>query len=189
MSLFKKKERLTVQDMLRLEKALSNSALSKIGYAQSIDDVAGKLHLRIEFVPDSALPSDTEAELTAIDDTKFKGLIRIKESEAGNGFPCFHEIMHFVFDVGVDNRVEQSYARKAKGKTPDKHEQEINYLTAAYSMPRAEIAKRIKEYDESSPKMDEMKFVSDMAKKYRRSSKSVIRRIQEVRSLSEEYIS
>lgn len=57
-------------------------------------------------------------------------------------------------------------------------------LELAFVMPLGEMTKAIGEYDESSPKMDELKFVSDLAKKYNVERGQVITRIQHVRRIN-----
>lgn len=50
-------------------------------------------------------------------------------------------------------------------------------------MPYSQILQALQEYDESVPKMDELKFVRGLQKRYEQSETAVIRRIREVRSL------
>jgi hypothetical protein len=50
-------------------------------------------------------------------------------------------------------------------------------------MPRNEIENAVLCYDKSKPKMDEIRFVSDLAKKYRTTTDMVVRRIRDIRRL------
>lgn len=56
-------------------------------------------------------------------------------------------------------------------------------IDLAWRMPICEIADFIAEYDNSSPKMDELKFVANIGTKYRVSHDEVIFRIQAVRKI------
>lgn len=56
-------------------------------------------------------------------------------------------------------------------------------IDLAHIMPFDEIHAAIIEYDNSSPKMDELKFVSDLCKKYDVRRSDVIDRIQYVRRI------
>ena len=59
-------------------------------------------------------------------------------------------------------------------------------LELAFVMPLGEMTKAIREYDESSPKMDELKFVKELAEKYNVKKGQVITRIQHVRRINNE---
>ncbi len=185
MFLFSKAERLSVQDLAELEKKLSDSVLGDIDYREDDKSLAQRFCLKIETVSEGELPPDTEAVLEPTKENGFNGVIRIRQSKEENKFACLHEIMHYVFDVGCGNLVTNTYSRKTKGNTPDKHEQKINYLAAAHAMPMGKFSEKIKEYDKSSPKMDEIKFVDDLSKTFQQPHNVVIRRIQEVRSLED----
>lgn len=64
-----------------------------------------------------------------------------------------------------------------------KDEQEINYATAATILKYKEMKEFILKYDNSKPKMDELKFVQDICRIYGQEATTVIRRIKEVRML------
>ena len=56
-------------------------------------------------------------------------------------------------------------------------------IDLAVAMPREEVEEAIAEYDSSTPKMDELKFVQDLANKYNVRRSDVILRIQYVRRM------
>lgn len=58
------------------------------------------------------------------------------------------------------------------------------YLTYAYIMPIEEIEKEIERYDNSKPKLDELKFISELVTLYNVEKYKVIRRIQEIRMIN-----
>ena len=123
----------------------------------------------------------TEAELAPIDDEEYFGLIRINKKYNTQFFSYMHEIIHYVRDVGIGNRVQEVYTRKAKGKTKDPYEQKTNFVVAAVTMPYGKIKKAIQMYDKSIPRMDELAFVDRLCQEYNQDRTAVIRRIQEVR--------
>ena len=56
-------------------------------------------------------------------------------------------------------------------------------IDLAIAMPQAEIDSAITEYDQTSPKMDELLFVKNLQTKYNASRGDVIQRIQHVRRI------
>lgn len=177
-------KRLSVEKMIELEEKLKHSPLAEIGFAKTDEYLADTLKLEIAVVDDSRLPRDTEATLTHNSNPDYFGLIQVKETYRRNMFACIHEIIHYVFDVGCGNYVQGSFERKVRGKTQDAHEQEINYMTAAYSMPLVQFQNAIRDYNGSFPKADELKFVQDLCERYGQGRESVLRRIREVKRLS-----
>lgn len=130
------------------------------------------------------MDNDNEAELGPIDDEAYLGLIRLRKELTKYKFAHSHEIIHYIFDVGYGKRVTKTFTRKRKGKTDCVEEQKTNYMAAAYIMPFGQIAEKLQEYDDSHPKMDEIKFISDLKRYYGQSETAVVRRIREVRKLS-----
>lgn len=63
---------------------------------------------------------------------------------------------------------------------------EAKAFALAAIMPIDEISTAIKQYDESCPKMDEIKFVKDLSNKYNVSKNDVILRIQYVRRINKQ---
>lgn len=62
--------------------------------------------------------------------------------------------------------------------------EESEYLYETYLMPIEEISKEIKRYDSSHPKLDEIRFVNELCKKYDVDRKTVVKRIQNVRRIN-----
>lgn len=142
-----------------------------------------RLKLKVEYLDDGCFHPNTEAELCATDDVAYNGLIRINKKYNKGRFACIHEIIHYLQDVGIGNKVVKTYARKTKGNTTDQHEQEINYTAAAAILKYDMMKSRIYKYDTTRPKMDELKFVNDICVEYNQNRTTVIRRIREVRAL------
>ena len=68
----------------------------------------------------------------------------------------------------------------------DKNKLHVQAFELASSMPLGEISRAIREYDESSPKIDELTFVKELAEKYNVKKGQVITRIQHVRRINSE---
>lgn len=180
-----KKKKLTIDVMLTLENWLVEKKLITLINQQEINELLNSLKLKIEYVGKNDLPNNTEAILMPYQgDDDFLGLIKLRDDLADNPFACVHEIIHYFYDVGQGKKVTMEYTRKITGKTENEHEQRINYMTAACIMPKTDISEYIKKYDEQFPKVDTVKFISELCKFYHQNEKAVIRRIQEVRKLN-----
>ena len=107
----------------------------------------------------------------------YKGAIRIRESTCNSPLAFTHEIIHYVFDVGVGNIVERSFTRKAKGVAKNDHEQRIDYQAAATRMRYESMVQEISRYDNASPRMNPVLFVSQLCSKYKVDDTSAIRRV------------
>lgn len=181
--MFIHRKSLSVEKMIELEEKLEHSPLAEIGFAKTDKELADRLGLEIVVVHDGDLPKDTEATLTHNNNAKYKGLIQVKRTYRRSMFACIHEVIHYVFDVGCGNCVQGSFERKVRGKTQDAHEQEINYMTASYSMPFAQIKEDIRRYNNSVPRADELVFIRDLCERYGQERESVLRRIREVKRI------
>lgn len=181
MSLFRKEKKFTVSEMIEMEEELKCSVLYTKGLNADDKDLSKKLQLKVEYV--DGMNNDNEAELLPAEDGIHLGIIRLRKELKKYKFAYIHEIIHYIFDVGYGNKVTKAYARKRQGKTNGYDEQRINYKTAAYIMPYPQILQELQNYDNSSPKMDELKFVRGLQKRYEQSETAVVRRIREVRGL------
>lgn len=61
---------------------------------------------------------------------------------------------------------------------------ELNYIEFATKLPYEEINKRLEKYDNSKPKEDELKMISELAELYGYSKKNIITRIQQIRRIN-----
>lgn len=167
--------------MYELEKTLRSNSFFKQNASASKEELAEKLQLKVEYTVD--LADNIEAKLLPCQEEQYYGLIKVKENMKDKKFSYIHEIMHYVVDVGIGNKVKHEYSKDIKGKTSSIEEQNINYLTAAYIMPYHEIVEQYNTFKTSKPRMDELKFVRNLMKKYEQSETAVIRRISEVHHL------
>ena len=62
--------------------------------------------------------------------------------------------------------------------------EELEYLKLAIKMPLDEISELLNLYDNSSPKMDEVKFIVNLQNKYAEPRENVIKRIRQVRHIT-----
>ena len=179
----RKKHTLSAKEMIEMENWLKTECIPKIGADLSEEQMSSILKLKVEYVDPGNLAEHVEAELTPIQDPAYNGLIRVNNECRGKAFAYLHEIIHYVYDVGIGNKVRTTFTRMSKGHTESKHEQKINYMAAALCMNCEKIESHIQLYDNSRPKMDELKFVNDLCREFNQPRAVVIRRIQEVRRI------
>lgn len=182
--LFKrKKHTLSANEMIELEKWLDTECVPKIGEIRSEEELSSELKLKVEYVAPQNLSEHEEARLEPSEDPDFNGVIKVNTECMGKAFAYLHEIIHYVYDVGIGHKVTTTFTRKSKGHTESKHEQKTNYMAAAFCMRYDRIEPQIQAYDESRPKMDELKFVNGLCREFNQPRSVVIRRIQEVRRI------
>lgn len=63
-------------------------------------------------------------------------------------------------------------------------EKQKEYVSLALKMPYEEINKRIKRYEASNPKEDQLKMISELSNIYGCNKKDVVKRIQQVLKIS-----
>lgn len=169
--------------MIELEDSLNKSKLHEYGADKDDNYLAKEFNLEVIFVDDTAMEHGIEAELAPPIHDGYNGVIRIRESLRPNPFAFTHELMHYVFDVGVGNVVQRTFTRKARGVHKSEHEQCIDYRAAANRMRYDKMVMEIAHYDQASPKMNPVSFVNHLCATYKVDSTSAIRRVQEVRAL------
>ena len=173
--------------MENLEKELVQYRINSYRESSDASDekLAHNLNLVVKYCTAEELPSDTEAMLCPIDDDVHLGIIKIQKDCAISNFSFRHELIHYFRDVKVGNKVTSEFARKKKGKTPNDDEQEVNYLTAASIMPIDEIRTKLDEFENITTRETENRFLSALARRYEQDEDAVLRRLIEVRSLTD----
>lgn len=179
--MFRKNRKLSIEEMLESEDWIDQVWDSAMAGCSSASDLADKLLLSVEYVPSSELGDDIEAVLSPTTAKKHNGAIKISSAYKNKSFSFVHELIHYLMDVGIGNQVDKVFARKKKGRDKSHHEQVVDFRTAAASMRYQEIKKDIIRYDKSKPKLDELRFVDELCKKYSQEPDSVLKRIREVR--------
>lgn len=150
----------------------------------SAAELARDLRLVVRYCFSHEMPEDVEATLSPTDDENYVG--EIKVLGPSEKFSFMHEIIHYFRDVGVGNRVQETYTRKKQGKTDSPEEQDINYLTAAAIMPFEVLACDLDKYEQSDAGGDS-RFIIQVAQKYSQKQDAVLRRFVEVRKLVDYY--
>lgn len=178
-----KRNILPIDKMLEIEEWIEDNYELIIGEAVPDKNLLKKLNLKLEYVSQDNFGPNTEAELRPCEDGEHFGLIRVNNKHINTRFAYVHEIIHYLKDVGLGNKVTKVYTRKTKGNTIDLHEQEVNYATAAAILKYQDMKDLILSYDRSKPKMDELELVHKICDNYGQERTTVIRRIQEVRIL------
>ena len=171
---------LPIEKMIYLDRELERLSKS-IEYRFDDEDLPEKLGLYVEYVDSNQLAKDTEAELRPPNCNKYNGVIRILDEFKKSKFSYMHEIIHYLRDVGAGKKVQHVYARKKTGRTETEDEQEVNYMTAHAIISNKDIDGYLEKYDNSKPKMDELKLVDDLCSKYGVSQRMVVRTIKEAR--------
>ena len=138
----------SIERTKRLEEELTNLNIKKYCDSEniSVSVLAKNLGLNVQYCDASELPEDVEATLLPTSNEKYHGVIKILKELTSN-FSYMHEIIHYLKDVGAGNRVQKVYARKKQGKTDSAEEQDVNYLTAAASMPYSQISQLLDEFE------------------------------------------
>ena len=173
---------LSVSRMIELENWI-DSLPPEIHEALNDEKLSTILKLKVEYVDKRSMPENVEAQLCPIAETDYFGLIKLNRDLQNERFSYMHEIIHYLRDVGLNNRVDRIFTRKIKGKTESIEEQETNYLAAAATIPYQDMEKQIYKYDHTKPKMDEVIFVHSLCEKYGQSRVAVLRRVREVRRI------
>ena len=138
-----RKKDFTVAEMEEMENTLRNSKLYLLKLSADDEDLSEKLGLKVEYVTNMA--DDNEAELIPIDDSNYYGLIRLRKELKKHKFAYIHEIIHYIFDVGYGNKVDECFFRKKKGKTNSHEEQRTSTLQRHYEQSETAVIRRIRE--------------------------------------------
>ena len=171
---------ITVTDIKKYEKQMRSKVYAPYA-GRDVWDVALELNLDIIEIPDEDVDRELGNKLSMLcppnkQANKFtNGIIKYKSSPEKN-FRIAHEIIHYLKDVGVGNKVSRLYGKDKKGAA-DKTDKEqiVDYMAAALVMPFSNVAKDLQ---------DE-KTVKELCEKYHQSEMLVSRRIDEVRFLQQ----
>ena len=63
------------------------------------------------------------------------------------------------------------------------NDEDIIYMNMAHYLPYSEIIEELEVYDKSNSKMDELKFINNLCKKYNVEREIIIKRIRQVRKI------
>lgn len=180
MKLFKgrKDTSLSVKEMLEGERWVQKTFKNDLSWPMSREDVETKLGLQ---VIEKEMEDSIEAELVPPLNEGYNGaiLLNIKHSSR-NKFGYAHEVVHYLWDVGIGNKVTQHYPRMSFGSNGDPHEREVDYRAAAIEVPKEELIKDLQDYRKNWLDRDEIKIFNSMAEKYGCDKDCLTRRIKEI---------
>lgn len=179
-----RKRWLSLDTMVSLEEQIEHGSLMVLRDTQSEQLTAAQFGLQVVYTDDALMPHDVEAELRPSDSEQFLGQIRIRRSLKDVPFSFIHELVHYVCDIGIGNKVTCTLTRKVRGAVKDEHEQRIDYCSAAIQMPYAQVRQDVERYDSASPRMNPVTFVEQLCQKYKVDRQTAIRRVREVRGVS-----
>lgn len=113
----------------------------------------------------------------------FNGEIVCKEDKDyndifGANFRRYHEIIHYVDDVGIGNPVRKKYAKDPTGETRSHREQIVNFKAAAVAIPKSSLLQDLNSQESTSYYDNE--FLKYLQKKYQQPIQTITRRIYEV---------
>lgn len=172
---------LPVKQMLALEEWVEKVKQQGYIWPMSIKDVKEKLNLD---VVEKQLDSSLEARLIPPTSDSSNGVIEVNtQYSTKDQFGYAHEVVHYLKDVGVGNKVTHPYSRLSSPSDIDQHEREIDYCTAAYTIPKDSLADEIKRYRKNWYAIDEVKFFNDLMSKYSCKRECLILRIKEIQKM------
>lgn len=173
------KKKMSVQELFDGEQKVKTKLIDEYGWPITTESVKQNLSLIIEKVD---LDDDIEAMLTP--DDRANGRIQINTKYADDEtFDYLHEVIHYIEDVGVGNKVTRSYPRLHAGNREDPHERQIDYMAAVALVPGNELLRRIEYYRNHWHSIDEIRFMHDLQKEFKCSAACLRERLKEVHTL------
>ena len=140
--------------------------------------------LKLEIVEDNDIPVRNRGLLDKPrNPAQYNGTIRYREKpddKYASNFDIVHEIMHYIYDVGVGKVVAQSFPRVHHGYRRGHKEQKIDYYAAAAAIPINEL-RSILQTKGNTPNKE---LITDLMEMYRQPKETVARRVNEVRVLA-----
>lgn len=166
---------ITVTDIKKCEKQMRSTVYTPYA-GRDVRDVALELDLDIIEVPDKDVDRELGDKLSVLcppnrqANKSANGTIKYRNSPEKN-FRIAHEIIHYLKDVGVGNKVSRAYGKDQKGAADKTYEEQIvDYMAAALVMPFSNVAEDIQDG----------RTAKDLCEKYHQSETLVSRRLSEV---------
>lgn len=160
---------------------LKNPTFQKIIQFNNCDDIAKSLKLQIVDADSNELQG-RESCLCSSDDKQYYGKIKcLKDIDDSDkytrNFRCYHEIVHYVIDVGENKQVKCVYGKDRKGETKSHKEQKINFIAAAIAIPQEKL---LSDIVNNRLRLNDQEFIVEMQNKYNQPKDTIVRRINEV---------
>lgn len=177
---------LTLREKKVLQSKISKSEeLQKIIELETCQKIAKELNLSIVEVGSEVL-GNRESCLRSSQNDKYLGEIDIPSdsqiSENVKNFRCFHEIAHYILDVGSGKRVIKEYGKDRTGETKSHKEQIINFYAAAIAIPQEKLLGDLVDFANKSMEYDA--FLERLIGKYHQPKEMISRRIDEVKYIN-----
>lgn len=171
---------LSLTEMRQCEKEIKKhyQNLIEIGDYKKI---AEKLKLEVKCVEASDIEG-FDSRLCPSNNQNYYGTIQFvkQQGEGQENFRCYHEIVHYIRDVGLCQPVRKCYGKNRTGETKSHDEQIVNYLAAAIAIPQD----RLKDDLFGNSSLNEDELINELSQKYKQPATAVKRRIKEVKMLN-----
>lgn len=176
------KKTLDASKLLQGEIWVAKEIRERLGWPITEDKVTEVLGLDIKR---QVLGARIEAQLCpASSATNFNGQIIINSMyEEDSVFDYMHEVVHYIHDVGVGNKVDHNFTRKHENNRIDETERQIDFLTAVSLIPIDELAKDIDYYNKHWYILNEARYTRKLLQKYKCSKECLMQRYSEVHTV------
>ena len=117
----------------------------------SSENAAERLNLLLVTKEGDSFSDNVDSILQPTNNKDFLGEIICKPDSDykdifGANFRRYHEIIHYVDDVGIGNVVTQRYAKDHTGETRSHREQVVNFKAAAVAIPKDRLLQDLSTY-------------------------------------------
>ena len=180
----KKKEILSLDELLSVELNVKNKLFERYGWPISKDVVREQMNLDIQTLD---LSPDIEAILQPSCSEEKNGEILVNRLYEDDGeFEYMHEVIHYIIDIGVGKKVDKEFRRKHSENSSDAHEREIDSTAAATLIPIFLLLHDIDRYRKNIWLTDEVAFMQELREKYSCSQACLEKRFKEVHRLKKD---
>lgn len=174
-----RRKTMSLQELLDGEKKVKSALLDTYGWPLTIASIEEKLSLIVEHAP-----LDDNLEAVLIPDEHANGRIQLNEKYVDDEeFDYLHEVIHYLVDVGIGEKVQRTYPRQRVGNSNDPHERTIDYMAAVALVPGNKLLMRLEEYRKQWFKIDEIKFMESLQKEFKCSASCLRKRVRDVHRL------
>lgn len=178
---FEKSNGVTVQEMYKFEYDIQKN-YSTIFKGKDCYDIAAEYKLLVKTDVDPKDIDGKESQLGPTNEEDYNGQILIAKTDVEHlqRFRCYHELVHYLKDVGAGKVVRKTYGKDPSGETSSHREQIINYYAAAIAVPNSELREDL---DKRQDAEGNSEFVKRLMGKYKQPKVTIERRIREVNRL------
>ena len=173
---------LSPAEIFLLEKAviLGNDYLTHNVFLYSVSELAENFNVNVRYIEDVNMPKGVMAVIRP--STTCNAIIEVPYSQRNNPNYFSYEIAIYILYRDDNKRLTSTHERLRKEKASS-YTYKRDFVARSLMCRRENIKEHIDKYDESHPKLDETKFISELCKKYNMTKDEVIKRIQDVRKI------